>query len=239
MSAADARLAVGFAACAAVAATLPLAGARTVPGIVRAAFAIVLAPLAGLHVHAMSQVSPLSIAAEACGAAVGGAMLGLSAAILAGAAASAGALFDIAIAASPAGTDRVPDQGAGPFATLLPLGFGVMMFSSGAFTWLVAGVLATFDLARADVHTSNAVVALGRLMYGTAIALAFPLISAYGLSSLLAAVAARAAPKINGMLLAPSAGSVLALMMALASVPAVMAALHRLAELTARIPHAT
>lgn len=238
MSDAHARLAVGFAACAALSATLPLVGARTVPVIVRAAFAITVGPIAALHAHVAGQDSALGIAIEACTAAIVGASLGLSAAVVAGAAASAGALFDIAIIASPAGADRAPDQGAGLFATILPLGFGVAMLSSGAFTWLVTGALTTFDLAGAHVHSLNAVVALGRLLYSAVIALALPLIGAYGLSSLVAAVAARAAPKINGMLLAPSAGSAVALMMALAGVPASMAAFHRLSELAARIAHA-
>lgn len=236
-TAADARIAVVFAACAALAATLPLIGARTIPSPVRAALALVLAPLAALHIHVIGHTA-MEIARGACGATIAGATIGLSAAIVASTAASIGSLFDVAIAASPVGIDMPSGENHGPFATLVPLGFGATMLSSGAFTWLVVSALMTLDHASAYGRDASFVTALGRLVYGWAIALAFPMIGAYGLSSLIAAASARAAPKINGMLLAPALSSAVALTLALAAVPVIFAAFHRLADLTARAGHA-
>jgi len=233
----ETRFVAGFAACAALVTTLPVVGARSVPSIVRAALAIALAPLAAAHVHAAVNNPASHVAIEACVAALGGATMGLCAAIVAGAAASAGALLDVAIAASPAGADRASGS-SGPFAMLLTLGFGVVLLSSGGLTWLLSSFVALFDTANGHAHAAALVVALGRVAYDAAIAAALPLLGACGVSSLVAAAAARAAPRINGMLLAPALSSPLALAVALAAVPGLFVLLHRLAGLTVRLAQA-
>ena len=234
---ADARLAIGLAACAALAATLPLIAARAVPSPVRAAFAIVVAPLAATHVHPVGS-SPTDVAFAACSAALAGATIGLSAAIVAGVAAAAGALFDVAIAASPAGFDASSRDNHGPLATLLSLAFAGVMISSGAFTRLIAGALEMLAHVNAYGRNAGFVFALGRVIFGWAIGLAFPMIAAYALSSLVAAITARAAPRINGMLLAPALSSAAGLTIALASTPLLVTTFMRLAELSLRAGHA-
>ncbi len=227
--------AVALAGSAALAATVPLAGSRAVPSFVRAGLALSVTPLAAAHVTVIA--SPLEAIWQVVVAAAFGASAGLSASIVAGSVSSAGALIDGALAAPPAGFDRVFGRSAGPFATLLPLAFALVFSGTGAMTFAVAGFLAA--LSAASVHVASAgVTHLGGTLFACALGLSLPLLAAQMLAVLIAGVVARMAPRINGMLLAQPLGSVLGLIAVVVGIPATLVALVRIAAAAARAAHA-
>jgi flagellar biosynthesis protein FliR len=226
---------VAFAGAAALAATMPLAGSRAVPSFVRAGLALSVAPLAAAQVAPLS--SPSETAWQVVLAAAFGATAGLSAAIVAGSASAAGALVDGAIAAPPAGFDRVFGHSAGPFATLLPLAFAFVFSGSGAMTFLIAAFLAA--LRSASTHVAGVGVSiLGNTLFVDALVLSLPLLGAQALATIVSGVAARVAPRVNGMLLAQPLASMLGLVAAIVGIPAMLVALVRIAAVAARAAHA-
>ena len=221
---------VAFAGCAVFVATLPLAASRGVPAIVRGALALAIAPMAANSLP----LAGLDAISQAGANMAVGAVVGLSTAVISGAAAAAGGLLDTAIGAPPAGLDRVFGQNAGPFAVLVPLMFAVALCSSGGLTTLIAGFVAACSVA-ARVHLTG-VSALGNLIFATAVAIALPALGAHAIATFIAGFTARVVPRINGMLLAPGVGFGLALLVATAGVPALLLAISHLAHLAARVP---
>jgi flagellar biosynthesis protein FliR len=226
----EAGFAVAFAGSAALASTLPLAGARHVPGLARAALALSITPLAA---HGLGGETIGDAGVHACLAAVGGASAGMAASILAGAVVSAAALIDQALTAGPGLGVDVSGQGAGPFSVLLPLLFANVLCQSGAFGWLLAAYAA--HSATVKILVSHVFVAgLARTALQAALTLALLPLCAHALATLLAGIAARVAPRVNGLLLAPALGSPMSLLVVLASVPATFAVLKRIADEAAR-----
>jgi flagellar biosynthesis protein FliR len=221
--------AVAYAGSASFAAMLPLAGARAVPPIVRLALALAMAPLVAARLGEGPRMGDLLAGAMA--AAALGSASGLSANIIAGAAAAAGALIDGALGAPAGGSERIFGQTAGPFGTLVPLGFAFMMTSSGALTWLVAGYAASVGVL-AEHFSPSVLAALGQTLFASAVTIALPALCAHAVATLVAGVIARLAPRVNGMLLAPALGSLLVLCVILGGATALfihMAELSRLA----------
>lgn len=227
MHSAEGVFAVAFAGAAAFAATVPLGAARHVPSIVRAGLALSIAPLAAAHASA-SGATMSDVGLQACIAAASGASVGIGASIIAGAAGSAGTLVDRALSAGPGNAGDVGPQGVGPFGLLLPLVFANVMCSSGALAWLMGGLSTLSDL---QLHvTGEAVASLAGAAFESAAVLAAPPLFAHALATLVAGIAARVAPRINGTLLAPALGSPFALLVVLAAVPSTFSLMRQIAS---------
>ncbi len=116
---------------------------------------------------------------------------------------------------------------------LLPLTFANVMCQTGVLGWLLAAY--TAHSAALTVLASHIVVAgLARTALQAALMLALLPLCAHALATLLAGVAARVAPRVNGMLLAPAFASPLALLVVLAGVPSTFALLGNIAAAAAR-----
>ncbi|MDQ6825372.1 MAG: flagellar biosynthetic protein FliR, partial [Candidatus Eremiobacteraeota bacterium] len=89
---------LAFARCAAFAASVPLGLTGGIPKTIRAAVAVTLTPITAAGIPATQPYEAGALIYDACGAAVSGAALGLSAAAVAGAALAAGGVIDNALA---------------------------------------------------------------------------------------------------------------------------------------------
>ncbi|HEV2908545.1 MAG TPA: flagellar biosynthetic protein FliR [Candidatus Eremiobacteraceae bacterium] len=218
----------------AFAAVLPLAGARHVPGIVRAALALSIAPLAAdsATIDTAWAATGGGVTIPACIAAATGTSVGLTASIIAGSAASAGALFDQALAGGPASSNDASQQGSGPFSVLLPLVAANAWCGSGALGWLVAGFAGHFTALAVHATAAGAVDAI-RTAFHLTLALALPPVFAHAVATLIAGLASRVAPRVNGMLLTPAIASPLALIVAIVGVPATFALMRHMVAIAA------
>jgi type III secretory pathway component EscT len=219
----------------AFAATLPLAGARHVPGIVRGALALSIAPLAANTATTDVAWTAMAggVAIPACIAAAVGTSVGLTASIIAGSAASAGALFDQALAGGPSNSNDASQQNSGPFSMLLPLVAANAWCSSGALAWFVAGFAGHFTALAIHISSAGAAGAI-RTAFHLTLALSLPPVFAHAVATLIAGFAARVAPRVNGMLLTPAIASPLALIVAIVGVPATFALMRQMAAIAAR-----
>ena len=201
----------------------------------RLALALAIAPLVVARVGAEPRTDQLL--GQALGAIALGSAIGLSASIVAGSAAAAGALIDGALGTSANGSERIFGQGAGPFGQLAPLAFAFVMTNSGALTWLIAAYTAS-EGSLVEHFTFPATAALGRTLFASALAVALPALCAHAFGALAAGVIARLSPRVNGILLAPALGSVLVLCVLLAGTTVLfdlMGELSRLVVHAARV----
>jgi flagellar biosynthesis protein FliR len=192
-------LAVALACSLAFATTAPVAAAGAVPGSVRAMLATSMVPLLAARetpLHDGRDVLVLCIGSAATGAA-----FGISASIIASAAVAAGGLIDGTFASAAVGREAVFGGGAGPFGRLYALAFSAAFCSSGALTQLCAR-LASAPIGMAPDFQLHAVIALAGAAFRASIALAAPSIASQLFATLVAGIAARAATKVNGMMLA-------------------------------------
>lgn len=225
---------VALAGSTAFAATLPLAGAKHVPGIVRAALALSITPLAADTATTDAAWATVAggVTIPACIAAATGTSVGLTASIIAGSAASTGALFDQALAGGPSNSYDATQQGSGPFSVLLPLVAANAWCSSGALAWFVAGFAGHFTALA--IHTGSAAASAAiRTAFHLTLALSLPPVFAHAVATLIAGLAARVAPRVNGMLLTPAIASPLALIAAIVGVPAMFALMRHMAAIAA------
>jgi flagellar biosynthesis protein FliR len=239
----DADTAAAFCGCAALAATLPLVGSGTVPAFVRIALALTLSSLlvpshapatAALGEPAWAQAfflrAPLLVGL--------GAACGLCAALVANAAAAAGAAIDVAIAAPPTGGAKLSGTSLGPFGSLYSLGYGAAMFGTGAATRLIGLFV---EAAHASVHPAlhlSGLIALASAGFQAALALAAPALFAQALGTIAAAVMSRVAGRSNGMLTASAIGVLLVMVTVLAGSRSLFPALAELALHSAGAPRA-
>ena len=230
MSPSAAAYAIAFARCAAFAATVPPTSSG-VPRIVRAGFALALAPLVAEKTAAPC-CDPLSVGVQAAYGAISGAAIGLSAAIVAGAAAAAGGMIDAAIAQAPTGVNRIAGGVAGPLGRLYSLAFAAAFFAIGAFGRLVERFAS--HKAPAPAAILPAVLELGRSCIDAALTLAWPAICAAAFAAIIAGIASRFAPRVNAMLLTAPISSALAFLALLVGASATFAHLDALGSLAAR-----
>jgi flagellar biosynthesis protein FliR len=209
----------------AFAATMPVAGSGAVPRIVRGAIAFALAPAvyARLHGDTARPGWPEEL--------ITGFTFGITASVIAAAASAAGALIDTSIAMRPFGFDSVFGGPQGPFGRIYSLAFAMLFFASGAATRLCA----RFVDASSAAHslTEYGAVALATTSFGASLDLAAPCIAAQLIATVAAATAARAAPRINGLMLASPAATAAVLVVVLAGLVAAFHALVALALLAA------
>jgi flagellar biosynthesis protein FliR len=226
-------LARAVARTSAFAATLPVAGSGAVPRIVRGALALALVPAVAAR---LDQASPSGFAAEAwLREAAIGAAFGLAAAIVAAAAAAAGSLVDSALAMRPTGRETVFGETEGPFGRMFSLAFAALFFSTGAAThacerFVAASSSTTFDLSL------RGAAALARASIASSLDIAGPAIAAQVVATIVAAIVARAAPRMNGLLLASPLASAMVLLVVSGAVASTMHALVDLARRAAAAP---
>ena len=215
-----------FARASAFAATAPLAGSGAVPRIVRGALALTLAPAVVANARHGGSIAawPEEV--------VVGAAFGVTATIVASAAAAAGSLIDASLAMRPFGRDSVFGGGQGPFGRLLSLAFAALFLSTGAMTHLCSRFVETSS-STAHVVSARGAVALIEASFTASLDIAAPPIAAQLIATLAAAAAARAAPRINGLMLASPAATAAVLVVILAGVAPAWRALTALASLAA------
>jgi flagellar biosynthesis protein FliR len=223
-----------FARSSAFAASVPLGGSGAVPKAVRAVLALTLTPAIVPYVSVVDRgrFPEAALVADA----IVGAAFGLSAALIAAAAASAGSLIDATLASTAViGREAVFGSGGGPIARLYSLAFAAAFFGSGAMTHLCERfVMASSDAAIAP--TLQGAIELVRACCDASIGLAAPAIVAQLLGTIVAAASARAAPRINGLMLSSPLVTALALLSLLAAAPSTIAHLIALARAAATTP---
>ncbi len=223
-----------FARSSAFAASVPLGGSGAVPKALRAALALSLTPAIVPHVSMIdrSHFAEFAFAGDA----IVGAAFGLSAALIAAAASSAGSLIDGTLASTAViGREAVFGSDGGPIARLYSLAFAAAFFGSGAMTHLCE----RFEMASSDAAiglTLPGVIELVRACCDASIGLAAPAIVAQLLGTIVAAASARAAPRVNGLMLSSPLVTALALLSLLAAAPSTLAHLMALARAAASTP---
>lgn len=190
-----------FVRASAFAATAPLAGSGAVPATVRAALALALTPPLASRLSSGGESYGRALASSSIEGAIIGAAFGLAATIVASAAAAAGKMTDGALASQAVNREPVFGGAGGPFGMLFALGFAAVFMSSGAMTHLCANFVNASSAIELTT-TLHGVVALMRACGNSALVLAMPAIAGQVLGTAIAAVIARAAPRINGLMLA-------------------------------------
>lgn len=219
--------AVAFARACAFSATAPLAGSGGVPKALRVVLALALTPAVLPHVLAGDswQLAALENALIGCS-------FGIAAAAVAAAGAGAGSLVDGVLASKVIDREAVFGGDGGPFARLFALAFAGVFLASGAMT----NMCERFTSASSDVllvPTLHGAASLARASFSAALALAAPALVAQCLGTVIAAAAARAAPRINGLMLSSPVVAVLLLMSMLAAAPSTLTHLIALARAAA------
>ncbi|MBV8364951.1 MAG: flagellar biosynthetic protein FliR [Candidatus Eremiobacteraeota bacterium] len=224
--------ALAYAGCAAFAALLPLRTGNAIPGIVRAAFAVALTPLAAANVRAAFLTTSTTAAHGPYAAlliiASGGASIGLVSSAVLSAAASAGALIDQALCGSQGAS---VEQG-GPIGLLITIGAALTLSQGGALTSLMLLVcMAPYS------HPQHLTDGLAFVRVGTiaAVSMALPALCAHALATIASALVARVAPRINGLLLAPALSTPLVLAVTLAGAATLFAWMQRLSAFASEL----
>ena len=222
---------VAIARCAAFVATAP-PSMRAIPPSVRAALALTLSPLVASKVeHIDGCCSAASIVAGGALQAIGGAALGLSAQIVAGAAVAAGSLVDSAMSQPPAGIEREFGGASGPVARVYSLAFAFVFLGTGGFARLV-GALSLYAPGVSVTWTVDSVASLGRACIAAAISIAWPALCASFLATIAAGVLGRLSPRVNVMFLSAPLATVLVLAVLMAGSPVLLEHLTSLAATT-------
>jgi type III secretory pathway component EscT len=188
-------LARAVAEAASLASTLPLGAGGNMVHIVRAAIALVLVPVF-LAVQQPGSFEPM-LPSVLHGAMIGAA-LGLGATVVFGAVVGAGSTIDAALMWSP-----LPDRAAGssPIAFLYQTAFITAFFASGGFTSIVNTAAHASAHFPVRLETLKGVETLGKLSLAASVTLAAPALLAQTLASVVAGIAARAAPQVGSMML--------------------------------------
>jgi flagellar biosynthesis protein FliR len=224
-----------FVRASAFAATTPLVGSGAIPRTVRAALALALTPILASHLASTGAASKSAQLAIAClDSAVIGAAFGLAATMVASAAAAAGSVTDAALSSQAVSREPVFGSAGGPFATLFALGFAATFMASGAMTHLCARfVIASSALELTT--TLRGAVTLVRACANSALELATPAIVGQVLGTAIAAVVSRAAPRINGLMLASPVVTAVILLSVISGAAATFARLASLARAAASL----
>ena len=179
----------------AFATTVPLMPAGATPLVARAALALVLIPLL-LSVAPIPSRASDPIAAMLYGA-MGGAMFGLSAAVIASAVSAAGNLIDVALG-SPPFAERAPT--GGPVTRVYQLAYALVLLQSGGLTMMIAAFARASSALQNPVLTLHGLAALGSVSLQTSLLIAGPSLFAKALATLIAGIISRVAPHIGGLL---------------------------------------
>ena len=204
-----------FARAASFAATAPLAGSGAVPRAVRAVLAISLTPAIARHLLNDAMRDPAS--AGWLDNALIGAAFGVAASAAAAAVGSAGAIVDGALTSKIVGGDTSSSGSGGPFSHLFALAFASAFIGTGALTHMCERFVAASSGASL-VPSALGAIALARSCVSAALALAAPAIVAQLVGTIVAGMTARAAPRINGLMLLSPIASALVLLSMLAAV---------------------
>lgn len=215
-----------FARATTFAATVPLVGSGAVPRIVRAAFALTLTPAIAVR---LTHDGSVSHGLAWIGNAALGAAYGLTASMLAAAASAAGSLIDGSLSMRPFGRDAVLAGDGGPFERVLSLGFGLALLATGGMTQMCCRFVAASSSAVLE-FTAGDLARLAMSCATSGLDIAAPAIAAQALGTLIAAAAARAAPRVNGLMLASPLVTALVLMAMLACSAPILHALIDLAR---------
>lgn len=216
----------------AFAATAPLAGSGAMPRALRVALALSLTPAVEARI---AGVPGQDSATSWFDNALIGIAFGLAAALVASAASAAGSLFDAALVSKSIGGEAVLGGEGGPFTRLFALAFASAFLGTGAMTQMCERfVTASSDAALAP--TGQGAVNLIRACCAAAIALASPALLAQLLGTLVAAAAARAAPRVNGLMLSSPLITTLLLSSVVVAAPATFARIITLARDAAFVP---
>ena len=223
---------LAFARASAFAATAPIAGSRSVPAVVRAALAIALTPiLASKGAGGGDQhVAAASLVVREAGV---GAAFGVAAAVVAAAASAGGGLIDAALAVRVFGREPVFGSADGPFSRLYGIAFGWFFLASGGFTHLCARLSNASSAVPLGVSDANALAVL-HASVDAALWLAAPAIAGQLVATIAAGAAARAAPRINGLMLASPLTTCVILLGALFGAARAIPALVEIAAETSR-----
>jgi type III secretory pathway component EscT len=154
--------------------------------------------------------------------------------MVAAASSSAGALIDAAFGSSVVDREAVFGGAHGPFGRLLGLAFGAAFLSTGAMTHLCE----RFVAASSDVTialNAPAIVALVKASCNAALVLAAPALIAQVLGTIVAAGAARAAPRVNGLMLSSPLITVMLLPALFGAAPVLLGRIAELARTAARV----
>jgi flagellar biosynthesis protein FliR len=199
--------ALGFARAAAFAAAMPLGRARSVPRVARVAVAVALAPLFAQHVtYPNADVNDLAALTQAAlFNALQGAAVGLCATVIAGAAAAAGELFDTCIASQTLPVRDVFGE-SGPVAGLCATLFGWFLMEAGGFERLVSACISGPD----ETPHVRTIALLGTAFLQIALSAGAPALAAQAFATIVAALIARMAPRINSLFLGAPIASLLA-----------------------------
>src|SRR4029077_16862385 len=130
---------------------------------------------------------------------------------------AAGSVIDSSMAMRPFGRDSVFGGQQGPLGRLYPLAFAAIFLSTGAMTHLCSR-LVDASTSAAHVMSIRGAVALVAESFETSLDIAAPAIAAQLIATLATATAARAAPRINGLMLASPAATLAVLVVVLAGV---------------------
>ncbi|HLJ84316.1 MAG TPA: flagellar biosynthetic protein FliR [Candidatus Eremiobacteraceae bacterium] len=225
--------AIGFARAAAFAAAMPLGRARSVPRVTRVIIAVALTPLFAQHVsHADANVEDAaSLARAALSNALQGAAVGLCATIVAGAAAAAGALFDAAVASQTLPVRDVFGE-SGPIAGLSATLFAWFLMGSGGFERLVTACIS----GPGGTPHVQTVALLGSAFLQIALSAGAPALAAQAFATIVAALIARMAPRINSLFLGAPITSILGLCALVIGGTAFVTAIAEIAWRTAIAP---
>lgn len=230
---APATLAAALVRAGAFAATVPVAGSGAVPRIVRGTLALALVPALAANIE--HQPPHASSIIDFAREAIIGAAFGLAAAVVAAAAAAAGSLMDAALAMRPTGRDSIFGDVEGPLGRLFSLAYATAFLSTGAMTYLCGRFVAASSSTQIAASTRG-MIHLVRASVETSLDIAAPAIVAQIFATLIAAIAARAAPRINGLFLASPLASALVLVTILCGLRPMMGTLIELAWRTALAP---
>lgn len=215
-----------FVRASAFAVTAPIVGSGAVPRVVRGALALTIAPVL---VERLPRDRDLAAWPEH---AIVGAAFGIAAAMVAAAVSAAGSVIDSSMAMRPFGRDSVFGGQQGPLGRLYSLAFAAIFLASGAMTQMCSR-LADASPSAIPVMSVRGAVALVAASFDASLDIAAPAIAAQLIATLAIATSTRAAPRINGLMLASPAATVAVLAVVLAGVAPALRELVAVASLSA------
>ncbi|HET9342604.1 MAG TPA: flagellar biosynthetic protein FliR [Candidatus Eremiobacteraceae bacterium] len=211
-----------FVRASAFAATAPIVGSGAVPRIVRGGLALTIVPVLA---ERLPHDRGLAAWPEQ---AIVGAAFGVAAAMVAAAVSAAGSVIDSSMATRPFGRDSIFGGQQGPLGRLYSLAFAAIFLSSGAMTHLCSRLV---DASSSAMHVMSVrgAATLVAESFEASLDIVAPAIAAQLIATLATAMAARAAPRINGLMLASPAATMAVLVVVLAGVAPAFRGLARVA----------
>ena len=188
-------------------AVAPAWSARTVPVRLRAALLVLLTVLLQPAALASAAAAPAITPAVVLGEALVGIAMGLGAAVLVGAAESAGEMMAVQMGLSGAALDPSSEQPAAPLGQFAQLFAVALLLSVHAHEVMLDALSASTRAvpvgAPVDAHAGlGALLGLGGSLFALGLRFAAPVIAAVLVANLALAVLGRAAPTINLLALA-------------------------------------